>query len=90
MSRRVAEAVGLGYVGVDVVIDRERGPLLLEANARPGLAIQIANNKGLIPRLREIDEQLSRSSDPRGLDWLRKLPVETQPDESPAISGRAA
>src|SRR5215469_6039788 len=43
MSRRVAEAVGLGYVGVDVVVDAERGPMLLEANARPGLAIQIAN-----------------------------------------------
>src|SRR5437762_70102 len=34
MSQRVAEAVGLGYVGVDIVVDAERGPLLLEANAR--------------------------------------------------------
>lgn len=55
MSRRVARAVGLGYVGVDIVIDARQGPLLLEANARPGLAIQIANGKGLLPRLREID-----------------------------------
>jgi alpha-L-glutamate ligase-like protein len=57
MSRRVAEAVGLGYVGVDIVIDANQGPLLLEANARPGLAIQIANARGLVPRLAEIDEQ---------------------------------
>jgi alpha-L-glutamate ligase-like protein len=55
MSKRVAEAVGLGYVGVDIVIDANEGPLLLEANARPGLAIQIANARGLLPRLREID-----------------------------------
>jgi alpha-L-glutamate ligase-like protein len=57
MSRRVAEAVMLGYLGVDIVIDAARGPMLLEANARPGLAIQIANARGLIPRLAEIDEE---------------------------------
>ena len=59
MSRKVARAVGLGYVGVDIVIDKGQGPMLLEANARPGLAIQIANNEGLLPRLREIDAQLA-------------------------------
>jgi alpha-L-glutamate ligase-like protein len=56
MSRRVAEAVGLGYVGVDIVVDVDRGPMLLEANARPGLAIQIANGRGLAPRLAAIDD----------------------------------
>lgn len=55
MSRRVAEAVGLGYIGVDIIVDKDQGPMLLEANARPGLAIQIANARGLLPRLREID-----------------------------------
>jgi alpha-L-glutamate ligase-like protein len=60
MSRRVAEAVGLGYVGVDIVVDADEGPMLLEANARPGLAIQIANGQGLLPRLKEIDDRLSR------------------------------
>jgi alpha-L-glutamate ligase-like protein len=60
MARKVSRAVGLGYVGVDIVIDAVRGPLLLEANARPGLAIQIANGRGLVPRLDEIDEQIRR------------------------------
>jgi alpha-L-glutamate ligase-like protein len=60
MSRRVAQAVGLGYIGVDIVVDEKEGPLLLEANARPGLAIQIANNRGLAPRLEEIDALLAR------------------------------
>ncbi len=72
MSRRVAEVVGLGYVGVDIVVDQERGPLLLEANARPGLAIQIANGRGLLPRLREIDALLDRPT-PRPIDLLRQL-----------------
>ena len=62
MSRRVAQAVGLGYVGVDIVIDAREGPMLLEANARPGLAIQIANARGLLPRLAEIDELARRSA----------------------------
>jgi alpha-L-glutamate ligase-like protein len=62
MSRRVAEAVGLGYIGVDIVVDEEQGPMLLEANARPGLAIQIANGRGLVPRLQAIDDMLARRS----------------------------
>ena len=52
---RVSRAVGLGYLGVDVVLDRHQGPLLLEANARPGLAIQIANGQGLLPRLEAVE-----------------------------------
>jgi alpha-L-glutamate ligase-like protein len=59
MSRRVAQAVGLGYLGVDIVVDARDGPMLLEANARPGLAIQMANGFGLLPRLREIDRNLA-------------------------------
>jgi alpha-L-glutamate ligase-like protein len=60
MSRRVAEVVGLGYVGVDIVVDADSGPMLLEANARPGLAIQIANNRGLLHPLAAIDAELER------------------------------
>jgi len=55
IARRVSQAVQLGYLGVDVVLDRRHGPLLLEANARPGLAIQIANGCGLLHRFAEID-----------------------------------
>ncbi len=45
------ELTGLGYLGVDLVLDREHGPLILELNARPGLNIQIANRAGLQRRL---------------------------------------
>lgn len=55
LAVRAAEISGLGYLGVDVIIDVEHGPLLLELNARPGLSIQIANNEGLIPRLRRAE-----------------------------------
>jgi alpha-L-glutamate ligase-like protein len=60
MARAVAEAVGLGYIGVDIIVDANDGPMLLEANARPGLAIQMANAKGLLPRLAAIDRMLDR------------------------------
>lgn len=49
------EMSGLGYLGVDIVLDEEHGPLLLELNARPGLAIQIANGTGILPRLQHIE-----------------------------------
>mgnify|MGYP001819075619 FL=1 len=55
LAARSADATGLGYLGADIVIDRHRGPLLLELNARPGLAIQIANQAGLAPRIRAVD-----------------------------------
>jgi hypothetical protein len=55
LARRVAAAVELGYIGVDIVIDAHEGPMLLEANARPGLAIQTANARGLVRPLKEID-----------------------------------
>lgn len=45
----------LGYIGVDLVLDKNKGPILLELNARPGLAIQTANNTGLLPRLHYIE-----------------------------------
>jgi alpha-L-glutamate ligase-like protein len=72
MARRVAAAVGLGYLGVDIVVDAERGPLLLEANARPGLAIQIANGQGLAPRLAAIDAQLDARAAPSRRHQVRE------------------
>ena len=50
------DMTGLGYLGADIVLDKNRGPMMLEINARPGLAIQIANGRGLKTKLKEIDE----------------------------------
>lgn len=58
MARKTARASGLGFVGIDVVIDEMDGPMLLEANARPGLAIQLANDVGLAGALTRIDAAL--------------------------------
>lgn len=42
-----SEATRLGYLGADIVIDKERGPLIIEVNAHPGLEIQNVTGKGL-------------------------------------------
>ena len=60
VATRAADETELGYVGADVVVDERRGPLVLELNARPGLAIQVANGAGLLPRLRRVRELPSR------------------------------
>ncbi|MBU2884236.1 alpha-L-glutamate ligase-like protein [Gilvimarinus agarilyticus] len=59
LASRCYDMTELGYIGVDLVLDANRGPELLELNARPGLAIQVANGFGLLPRLRQI-EKLNR------------------------------
>lgn len=55
LASRCFELTGLGYLGVDIVIDRNKGPLILELNARPGLNIQLANFCGLAHRLAMVE-----------------------------------
>jgi alpha-L-glutamate ligase-like protein len=46
----------LGYIGVDMVLHPEKGPMVLELNAQPGLQIQMANMEGLRRRLDRVDD----------------------------------
>jgi alpha-L-glutamate ligase-like protein len=59
LAARCFEITGLGYQGVDIVLDKDKGPLILEINARPGLNIQIANKAGLLHRLNHVKEHAS-------------------------------
>lgn len=54
------DCTGLGYMGVDMMVDETKGPLLIELNARPGLAIQIANGNGLRHRLDAVAAEVSK------------------------------
>lgn len=74
-ATRLAQGLELNYVGVDFVLDATIGPVVLEANARPGLAIQVANRRGLQPRLDLIDA-------------LR--PAEFEPEHRPELLARLA
>lgn len=57
IAARSWELTGLAYQGIDIVLDRDLGPLILELNARPGLAIQIANRAGLRRRLERVEAE---------------------------------
>jgi alpha-L-glutamate ligase-like protein len=74
------ELTGLGYIGVDLVLDRDRGPLMLELNARPGLNIQIANRCGLLTRLPLIEKEAKGMKDvgQRVEFAMEKFAVDTQ------------
>jgi len=69
-----ADQTGLGYVGADVVLDARLGPVVLELNARPGLAIQLANRAGLLPRLDAVDARLGpKDGPPLGLTLEERI-----------------
>jgi hypothetical protein len=65
VARRLARNFPGAALGVDIVLDRDQGPMLLEANARPGLAIQIANGRGLLHRIQEIERSLAGREAPQ-------------------------
>lgn len=71
LAARCYEMTGLGYIGCDIVIDKNLGPLILELNARPGLSIQVANGAGLLPRLKTIE-----AIDEDELNWSAEKRVE--------------
>lgn len=56
LSAKCFDMSNFGYLGCDFVLDESHGPLLLELNARPGLAIQIANQSGLLLALNHIEQ----------------------------------
>ncbi len=62
----------LGYLGADIVMDKEKGPMVLELNARPGLSIQIANQKGLALILDKIDTFPQHLSAEERVDFILK------------------
>jgi alpha-L-glutamate ligase-like protein len=87
LAARCYEVVGLGYMGVDVVLDEELGPLILEINARPGLGIQIANRAGLLPRLQALQNRSPQEEPPK-----ERVAIVTelfgQPSQTPATAPR--
>lgn len=54
LAIRASQAVCAQFVGADISIDRDRGPMILELNARPGLSIQLANMAPLRERLERV------------------------------------
>ncbi len=79
-AARGYEVTELGYLGVDMVIDNDLGPMILEMNARPGLNIQIANCEGLAHRIETIEKLYDHDATPeqRAQIARREFPADRQ------------
>jgi len=59
---RAANAANLVYSGIDLFIDEEHGPIVVELNYRPGLSVQVANQAGLRRRLERVEDLQVRNA----------------------------
>jgi len=82
-----ARVVKLSYCGVDISVDKKRGPVVLELNARPGLGIQIANLSPLRERLERI-RGLKVPTPERGITIARELFGGQLEDQVESVTGR--
>lgn len=82
-----SKATKLGFGAIDFLIDREKGPLIVELNARPGLSIQIANEDGLRWRLKKATGLKVKTTE-RGIRLAKDLFGGEIEEEIEAISGR--
>jgi len=51
-----SDAAELNLCGVDIFIHKDKGPMVVELNAAPGLSIQAANRAGLRRRLERVED----------------------------------
>ncbi len=87
MAIRAQQSTKIGFLGADVALDRDRGPVFLELNARPGLSIQIANMDGLLGRLNRVGG-LKVKSVKHGVKLARNLFGGEIEEELEEISGK--
>ncbi len=87
IALKCQKASKLGYLGVDIAIDAEKGPVVFEINARPGLGIQVANQAGLRWRLEKVKD-LNIKSIKHGIRVAKNLFGGEIEENIEAISGR--
>ena len=83
---KTAQAVGIVYSGVDLFIDEEKGPMVAEINAYPGLSFQFCNRSGLKRRLQRV-ESLNVLNADHGVRIGRALFAEIFSDKIKADEG---
>lgn len=72
IASRIQSITNIGYLAVDLTLDADMGPVLLEVNARAGLMVQVANLAPLRSRLERI-EGLKVQSPEKGVLIAREL-----------------
>lgn len=79
-------ATGIGYLGADIVLHPEKGPMVLELNYQPGLSIQLANMAGLKRRLQRVEDLQVRDAE-HGVRIAKALFVSSFADRVRAEEG---
>ncbi len=72
ISSKIQYVTNIGYLAVDLTLDKDQGPVLLEVNARAGLMVQVANLAPLRSRLERV-KGLSVSSPEKGVRIAQDL-----------------
>lgn len=84
------EMTNLGYLGVDLVLDKKLGPLMLELNARPGLNIQIANTLGITKQYQQLIKSIDLNQSQTPNQRIKIIAPELYHDaETPLTSPQA-
>jgi|GEM_PF-24305 len=72
IAANIQHVTNIGYLAVDLTLDAEKGPMLLEVNARAGLMVQIANMAPLRARLERV-QGLTVRSPQHGVQLAKEL-----------------
>jgi len=83
---RGAQLAGYNFMGADLFIHEERGPLIVELNGFPGLSIQLANRAGLKRRLERVEGLEVRNAE-HGVKIAQALFAENFSDNIKAEEG---
>jgi hypothetical protein len=54
MAAKLGDKTEFGYLGVDIVLDQQKGPLLLEITLVPEFQFKLPIEKGLFPDLKQL------------------------------------
>jgi len=87
LAIQIQKILKVSFLGVDIVVDREKGPVVLELNARPGLQIQMANLAGLKGRMERV-RGLKLKSEERGVRLAQDLFGGVEEEETEEIFGK--
>jgi len=82
-----SKVTGLGFGAIDFLIDEDKGPVIVEMNARPGLSIQLANGDGLRWRLKKASGIKVKTTD-RAVRLAKDLFGGEIEEEIESISGK--
>lgn len=63
IASQSAQAAGYVFMGADIFIHPEKGPMIVELNGFPGLSIQLANRAGLKRRIERVEGLEVRDAD---------------------------